>query len=341
MVISRVAAEEAGGNAVGQDLFQMPRPCAVEPYACSFGKIKLECTRYLTNVHQSYQPHELHFAYCYRVYQRFRTHGCRPYLPLASLKRSDLDSLMRPYNIRVLECASDYTDVLATLSLQPLETIAAAADKLKGRVSKWLREELRLSQPTNLLSKGYFASTIGSRKRAVENYLSAQSEHHGYAKRRLPPVFVGQYELDLEDLARVSPKHAAVVAQFHLVMATSGRREILGSEEGKRIAAGFASISSSGVVTRVLFSGKRVGTALFVATNVRLHGRKAVASGREFRESTFCSRKREAPRRKAVASERARSLISLAASMRLHGTRPWHPKGRGMLNLLHQHLGTG
>ena len=187
---------------------------------------------------QSYQPHELHFAYCYRVYQRFRTHGCRPYLPLASLRRSELDTLMRPYNIRVLECASDYTDVLATLSLQPLETIASAADKLKGRVSKWLREELRLSQPTNLLSKGYFASTIGkSRKRAVENYLSAQSEHHGYAKRQLPPVFVGQYELDVEDLARVSPKHAAVVAQFHLVMATSGRRGILGSEEGKRIAA--------------------------------------------------------------------------------------------------------
>src|SRR5258708_32126483 len=187
---------------------------------------------------QSYQPHELHFAYCYRVYQRFRTHGCRPYLPLASLKRFELDGLMRPYNIRVLECASDYTDVLATLSLQPLETIAGAADKLKGRVSKWLREELRLSQPTNLLSKGYFASTIGkSRKRAVENYLSAQSEHHGYAKRQLPPVFVDQYELDMEDLARVSPKHAAVVAQFHLVMATSGRRGILGSEEGKRVAA--------------------------------------------------------------------------------------------------------
>ncbi len=195
---------------------------------------------------QSYQPHELHFAYCYRVYQRFRTHRSRPYSPLASLKRSELDNLMRPYNIRVLECASDYTDVLATLSLQPLETIAGAADKLKGRVSKWLREELGLSQPTNLLSKGYFASTIGkSRKRAVENYLSAQSEHHGYAQRQLPPVFVEQYELDREDLARVSPKHAAVVAQFHLVMATSGRRGILGSEEGTRIAAAWRGLQRS------------------------------------------------------------------------------------------------
>ena len=185
-----------------------------------------------------YQPHELHFAYCYRVYQRFRTHGCRPYLPLASLTRSELDGLLRPYNIRVLESSSDATDVLATLSLQPFETISSAADKLKGRVSKWLREELQLSQPANLLSKGYFASTIGkSRKVAVENYLSAQSEHHGYAMRQLPPVFVDRYELGTEDLARISPKHAAVVAQFHLVMATSGRRGVLGSEEGRRIAA--------------------------------------------------------------------------------------------------------
>src|SRR6266436_3183667 len=51
-------------------IFQMPRPCAVEPHVCSYkkrcpklssdatashvcsyGKIKLECTRYLTNVH--------------------------------------------------------------------------------------------------------------------------------------------------------------------------------------------------------------------------------------------------------------------------------------------------
>jgi REP element-mobilizing transposase RayT len=172
---------------------------------------------------------------------------------------------MRPYNIRVLECASDYTDVLATLSLQPLETIAGAADKLKGRVSKWLREELRLSQPTNLLSKGYFASTIGkSRKRAVENYLSAQSEHHGYAKRQLPPVFVDQYELDMEDLARISPKHAAVVAQFHLVMATSGRRGILGSEEGKRIAAAWRELqrASRYALLKVSFVPDHVHVAL-------------------------------------------------------------------------------
>jgi REP element-mobilizing transposase RayT len=186
---------------------------------------------------QPYLPHELHFAYCYRVFLRYRTHEYRPYPQLALLKRSELDGLARPYNIRVLECASDATDLPATLSLRPTETISGATDKLKGRVSKWLREALQLQQPTNLLSKGYFACTIGkSRRRAAEKYLSSQGEHHGYAQRPLPPVFVERYELSAEDVARISPKHAAVVAQFHLVMSTSGRRGILGAPEGRRIA---------------------------------------------------------------------------------------------------------
>ena len=146
--------------------------------------------------------------------------------------------MARPYNIRVLECTSDATDLLATISLRPTETISAATDKLKGRLSKWLREALRLQQPTNLLSKGYFACTIGkSKRRAVEKYLSSQGEHHGYAQRPLPPVFVERYELSVEDIARISAKHAEVVAQFHLVMSTSGRQGILGSQEGRTIAA--------------------------------------------------------------------------------------------------------
>lgn len=187
---------------------------------------------------QPYQPHELHFAYCYRVYLRCRTYRCQPCLPLASLERAELDALVRPYHLRVLKSASDATDLLAILSLQPTETISSAADKLKGRVSKWLRGSLQLLQPANLLSKGYFACTIGkSRRQAVEKYLSQQGEHHGYNQRQLPPIFVDQYELNAEDLAGISPKHAVVVAQFHIVLATSRRHGIFGSQEGRRIAA--------------------------------------------------------------------------------------------------------
>ena len=87
---------------------------------------------------QPYERHDLNFAYCYRFYLRFRTHACRPYAALATLSRRELDALVRPNDVRVLQCATDSTDVLAMLSLQPSETISAAADKVKGRVSKWI-----------------------------------------------------------------------------------------------------------------------------------------------------------------------------------------------------------
>ncbi len=37
-------------------------------------------------------------------------------------------------------------------------------------------------------------------------------------------------------MARITPKHAFVVAQFHLVIATFGRRGVFGSEEARQVA---------------------------------------------------------------------------------------------------------
>ncbi|MGH9883685.1 MAG: IS200/IS605 family transposase [Pyrinomonadaceae bacterium] len=186
---------------------------------------------------QSYQPHELRFAYCYRVYLRWQTLRSRACQQLTLLDSQTLNGLMDPYSIRVLECTADETDLLTLVSLQPSETISACASKLKGRVSKLLHKELRLEEPTHLLSRGYFARTVGkSTREAVEQYLETQAEHHGYSKRLLPPVFVERYELSSEDAARIKAQHANVVADFHLVMATKHRRGVFGSEEGRKIA---------------------------------------------------------------------------------------------------------
>jgi putative transposase len=108
---------------------------------------------------------------------------------------------------------------------------------VKGRISKWLREELNLTDLQPLLGKGYFACTTGKTKsRVVERYLSLQGEHHGYANRVLPPIFVDQYQLSAEDKCRISPHHAMVIAQFHLVFSTTWRRGIFGSAQGRRVA---------------------------------------------------------------------------------------------------------
>src|SRR4030095_2185429 len=107
----------------------------------------------------TYYPHELRVAFCYRVYLVWRTHRVHPIPFLASLPRSILDSLVRPYNIRVLECARTGDKLAFIVILPPTESTCAR--KVKGRVSKWLREGLHLQHPMNLLSKGYFACTIG------------------------------------------------------------------------------------------------------------------------------------------------------------------------------------
>jgi REP element-mobilizing transposase RayT len=185
----------------------------------------------------NYQPHEIHFAFCYRVYFAWRTYRGQPISPLAKLKRDTFNDLLRPYNVRVLESETNETDLRCIVSLRPIETISACASKLKGRVSKWLREELLLPDAELMLSRGYFACTTGkTRTRFVDRYLSLQAEHHGYSRRILPPVFVEQYPLTDKDNDRIAPNHAVVIARFHLVFSTTGRRGLMGSQQGRRIA---------------------------------------------------------------------------------------------------------
>lgn len=135
---------------------------------------------------QPYERGELQFAYCYRVYMRWRTHFGNPCEPLGRLNKRTLSALAQNYGIHVLECATNPTDLLAEVSLKPTETISSAASKLKGRVSSWLRTELGLERPANLLSLGYFACTVGkSTSGEVDKYLNSQGEHHGYAARKI------------------------------------------------------------------------------------------------------------------------------------------------------------
>src|SRR6266446_9386784 len=74
---------------------------------------------------QPYAPDELHFAYCYRVYLRWRTHRARPYSQLGRLDKTSLSALVSEYDIHVLECAADATVLLTEVSLKPTETVSA------------------------------------------------------------------------------------------------------------------------------------------------------------------------------------------------------------------------
>jgi len=184
-----------------------------------------------------YQLDELHFAYCFHLYLRWQTQCRRPCAPLAQLDGSTLRSLTDRFAIHILTCESDPTEVRVLASLQPQETPAACASKLKGQTSKWLRETLGLRQPQDLLSKGYFACTSGkSTAEQVETYLDGQAEHHGYTQRVLPPVHLENFDVSPREQASLQPKHACTVLQFHLVLATWRRRGVFGPVEAAAIA---------------------------------------------------------------------------------------------------------
>ena len=130
--------------------------------------------------------------------------------------------------------------------------VAACAGKAKGRVSKWLREELELGEPQRLLSRGYFACTTGpSNAEAVERYLDEQSEHHGYACRAKPPVFVQRYPLTPADEQRLSTQHAVTILRPHVVLCTWRRKGVFGRAEGEAIATRWRQFTWQSVSIRV------------------------------------------------------------------------------------------
>ena len=128
----------------------MPPPCGV----AVLSTIDLECPHLTTAMFtQAYRPHELHFAYCYRVYFRWQTFRKLSCPPLARLTAEFLNDLVQTYGIEVLECTTSKSELITMVSLQPQETISACVGKLKGRVSKWLNEKLGSTEPLQLLRR--------------------------------------------------------------------------------------------------------------------------------------------------------------------------------------------
>jgi len=175
-------------------------------------------------------------------------------------------------------------------------------------------------------------------------------------------IFVEQYRLSTEDEERLAPNHAIVVAKFHFVFSTTGRKGIFGSSQGKRIAREwmkiqeelqFALLKVSFVSDHVhvaLQSHPAVSPATIVATlmnaaqqvvlneliqagvdrlwmnsaYVGSYGDLAHAQIRKYMEKWKSSSKRE------CSTGQARGICSLSLdeavsrSVRLHGTSPWH-----------------
>ena len=169
---------------------------------------------------------ELRFAWCNRIYLRTRTHWRNPIPKLSALTNEVLADLLEPYQLHVLETATNDIEACFLLSLNPRESAATAVSKTKGRISKWLNIDSELSSPKTL-SRGYFACTIGkATAQAVDAYLRNQSEHDGYADRPNPPVFLRSFQHNDIIQKTVQTDHAVSSLRYHVVLASWFRQGV-------------------------------------------------------------------------------------------------------------------
>ena len=216
---------------------------------------------------QPYELAEIEFAWCNRVFLHTRTHRRKPSAHLANLLKQTLDDWIQSYGIHVLEIATDAIEVRLLLSLLPTESVSAAASKAKGRISKWLGEQASSQTPLKSLAHGYFAVTTGqSTANAVEAYLEEQSEHHGYADRVRPPIFVQRIEQNDETRQSLQTDHAVTHLRYHLVLATKFRRGIFDATSGEAVTKNWLSLQSQGrfLLDKVSFVPDHVQVAISV-----------------------------------------------------------------------------
>jgi REP element-mobilizing transposase RayT len=67
---------------------------------------------------------------------------------------------------------------------------------------------------------------------AVRNYLEQQSEHHGYSKRALPPV----YRYRVSEVVSLRAAHAWFELAHHVVLSTRKRKGIFNSHLGRALS---------------------------------------------------------------------------------------------------------
>jgi len=114
------------------------------------------------------------------------------------------------------------------LSLRPDQAISKVVDRLKSNVSREFNSEFGVKPP--LWATGYLALSVGRvNLQVVKQYISSQSEHHGYSNRVRPPVF--RYRNDRP--IRLTAAHSVFDLNHHLVLATRRRRGVFDSTVGR------------------------------------------------------------------------------------------------------------
>ncbi|MFW6457392.1 MAG: IS200/IS605 family transposase [Planctomycetota bacterium] len=187
---------------------------------------------------EEYTAEELNFAYCYRVYFRWHSYRNRSLGIPSNGDYPALETKLNGVGVHLLEANQQHeTDLGLLVSLKPVDSVAVAASKLKGRASKWMREDVRAETDGKMFGRGYFAATFGqSNREEVMEYLDIQGNHHDYIDVGPTPVYTEMLDGTAEKLEALQTSHAATKLLFHIVLSTQKRLGFFSSAHGRAMA---------------------------------------------------------------------------------------------------------
>ena len=179
----------------------------------------------LANISWAYR---LHYYICFRTYRRRELFQDSRRSEFVSSTLSEVCSNHEAHLIRH-KVYPNHVRVL--ISLRPDQAVSKSVQTVKANLSSQFTAKYGDRPP--IWARGYLARSVGQVGiDAVRRYLTAQAEHHGYAARKLPPVF--RYRA--ESPVKLESAHATFDLNYHLVFSTSHRAGIFSSEVGREIA---------------------------------------------------------------------------------------------------------
>lgn len=184
---------------------------------------------------EAYRSDEMHYAYCCHVFYRWQSRWRRPNRYFPQIRPAGIEA-ERP-GIRILNIEADGVELALLASLQPTDSVATGASKIKGAVSKNLKELATSGSMFPPLGTGYFACTTGPRTSdELNQYLEDQCEHHGYHTRQNPPVYLRTWPIADQSDTALQAHHSHTIVRWHVVFSTWNRKGTFSKKAAEAVA---------------------------------------------------------------------------------------------------------
>lgn len=173
----------------------------------------------------------LRWAYQLHYYLCFQTRWVRPVF--GSRRASEfisecLSEVCQTHDYHLLKSRVYDDHIRCIVSLRPEHVISRVINIAKSNVSRQFCAAMNIEPP--LWATGYLARSTGRVSiQTAKEYLSKQSEHHGYSNRLNPPV----YRFRETNSVQLTASHSSFELAHHIVLATQYRRGVFDAGTGR------------------------------------------------------------------------------------------------------------